>query len=98
MSVPPVNPSSLPAIQTASQPPQTSTAGQFEKTFSKLLDKANQTHVDADQSIDQMIAGETESLHEVVMSVAKADMSFRLLLEIRNRLIDSYQEIMRMQV
>ena len=42
--------------------------------------------------------GQTDNLHSVMLAVAKADLSFRTILEVRNRLTDAFQEIMRMQV
>ena len=42
--------------------------------------------------------GRTDALHEVMLQVAQADLSFRFILEIRNRLTEAYQEIMKMQI
>lgn len=50
------------------------------------------------QSLEKIVSGETDSIHDVVLTASKADLAFRLVMEIRNRLISSYQEIMRMQV
>lgn len=70
--------------------------------FSKLLGgevaAVNAQQLEAGNAIQGLITGETDNVHDVVLSVAKADLSFRLLLEIRNRLMENYQEIMRMQV
>ncbi len=70
----------------------------FSKLVGDLVKDANAQHTQADQSLQQLMTGESDDLHQVVMDAAKADMSFRLLVEIRNRLLDAYQEIMRMQV
>lgn len=51
-----------------------------------------------DESLKQLVTGETDSIHDVVLAASRADLAFRLVMEIRNRLISSYQEIMRMQV
>lgn len=66
--------------------------------FAKLLESANNQQIEADQAVQQLANGEAPSMHNVVLSAAKADLSFRLVLEMRNKLIESYQEIMRMQV
>lgn len=52
----------------------------------------------ADQAIQAMAVGKAEGLHQVTMAVAQADLQFRLILELRNRLTEAYQEVMRMQV
>lgn len=100
MAIPVHNLASL--AQARPLPQSAVTAGkqgdQFTQVFSKLLDGVNQPHVEADQAFQQLVTGESDSVHGVVLSMAKADLSFRLMLEIRNRLVESYQEIMRMQV
>lgn len=70
----------------------------FSGVISGLVQDSNAQHIQADESVKHLVTGEVENVHDVVLSVAKADLSFRMLLEIRNRLIDAYQEIMRMQV
>ncbi|MCA9150271.1 MAG: flagellar hook-basal body complex protein FliE [Planctomycetales bacterium] len=77
-------------------------AGKSDASFSQLveglLDRANAPHVESEQAFSQLVNGETDNVHDVVMSVVKADLSFRMVLEMRNRLTEAYQEIMRMQV
>ena len=70
----------------------------FQHTIRSLLNSANQPHQEASLAVNELVAGKTENIHSVVMSVAKAEMSFRFLLEMRNRLTEAYQEIMRMQM
>ena len=50
------------------------------------------------QNVNSLASGETENLQAVAANVAKADLSFRFLMEIRDKLISSYQEVIRMQV
>lgn len=50
------------------------------------------------QEIDQFLAGDVDSLQAMAAQMAKADLSFRFLMELRDKLIASYQEVMRMQV
>lgn len=69
--------------------------------FSNLIDhfvkSTNETQVTSDQSIQDLMTGKTDNVQQVVMAVANAEMSFQLFMEIRNKLIDSYNELMRMQ-
>lgn len=73
-----------------------------ESAFSKLIGDmvagVNQQHDVADQNLGQLMTGETDDIHSVVLNAARADLSFRLMVEIRNKLIDAYQDVMRMQV
>ncbi len=65
--------------------------------FEGFLESANLDQKNSDQAIKDLVEGKTDSVQEVVMAVAKAEMSFQLFMEIRNHLIDSYNELMRMQ-
>lgn len=90
----------LPANPAApAAPPGTAAApGGFGEMFSQYLNEANTQQLQVGQQIEALATGQTDNVHDVVLSVAKADLAFRLVMEIRNRLISSYQEIMRMQV
>ena len=70
----------------------------FAGLIDRFLGSAVQHGEQADQAVRDLALGHTDSLHEVMLQVAQADLSFRLILEIRNRLTDAYQEIMKMQV
>ena len=91
-----------PAIQ-----PQTVNAVTDDKTaaFKKTIDAVKQqiSNVDglqkeADQSITDLLTGKNDDITSVVSAVAKADMSFKLLLGVRNKLIDAYKQTMQMGI
>jgi flagellar hook-basal body complex protein FliE len=71
---------------------------QFDNLMTHLLHEADQPQQAATKGMQQLIAGETENIHELAINVAKADVAFRMVMEIRDKLISAYQEIMRMQV
>ena len=70
----------------------------FANLMKGLVQDASQQQNQVGESIRQLVSGETDSIHDVVLSTSRADLAFRLVMEIRNRLISSYEEIMRMQV
>ncbi len=70
----------------------------FADALAERLESINDKQLQADNAVEKLATGEAENIHDVVLSMAEADLTFRLVLEIRNRLIESYQEIMRMQV
>ena len=70
----------------------------FGDMVSQFLQDANSQQLQVGQQIEALATGQTDNVQDVVMSVAKADLAFRMVMEIRNRLISSYQELMRMQV
>jgi flagellar hook-basal body complex protein FliE len=52
----------------------------------------------AGKAVENVQMGNTANLHEAMIALEKADISFRTMLQVRNKIIESYQEIMRMQV
>jgi flagellar hook-basal body complex protein FliE len=70
----------------------------FATVLSGLLDNNRQANAAADAAVTALATGEAQDLHTVSLAVAQADLSFRLLLELRNRLADAFQEVTRMQV
>lgn len=70
--------------------------GVFGKLIDKFVGEANRQQVHAEQSMQDLSLGRTDQMHQVLLEVAKADLAFRLVLEIRNRLSDAYQEIAKM--
>ena len=64
--------------------------------FEGFIAQTNLDQKNSDQAVKNLLDG-TGSVQQVVMSVAKAEMSFKLFMEIRNKLIESYNELMRMQ-
>jgi len=73
-----------------------------EKSFSEVLSEAvsnvNTEQLDAQKKVEQYVAGSGPSLHETLISLEKADVSFRMMMQVRNKLMDAYNEIMRTQV
>ena len=64
----------------------------------QLLEGANNHQLQADQAIKDLVTGESQNVHEVMLALAKADLNLRTVLEIRDRSIEAYREIMRMQL
>lgn len=52
----------------------------------------------ADQAIGRLAAGAAPSLHETMLALEQADLSFRLMMQVRNKIVEAYQEVLRMQV
>ena len=66
--------------------------------FGRVLDGNRQANDAANAAVTALATGEAQDLHTVSLAVAQADLSFRLILELRNRLADALQEVTRMQV
>jgi flagellar hook-basal body complex protein FliE len=70
----------------------------FSETLTQAVRDVNALQSEAGKAIERMVSGEATDMHEVMIAVEKAKTSFELLMEIRNKTIDAYKEIMRMQV
>ena len=79
-----------------------SATAQAENTFVDILKnmvgETNQLQQNADQAIQQLHSGGEKNLHGAMISMEKADISMRYMVQVRNKAIEAYQEIMRMQV
>jgi flagellar hook-basal body complex protein FliE len=73
-------------------------ASGFADWFTRELRSVNTGLINADNDIQRLALGETRSLHEVMIHMEEARLSFQLLAQVRNRLLEAYQEVMRMQV
>ena len=72
--------------------------GSFRKMLQTSIAEVNQLQNAADHSIEQLVAGRSRNLHKTMIAMEKADISFRLMMEVRNKIIEAYNEVMRMQV
>ncbi len=70
--------------------------GDFESVINEAINKVSQVREDTDKAVDELAAG--GDITNAVLAIEKADMSFQLMVEVRNKLISTYQEVMRMQV
>jgi flagellar hook-basal body complex protein FliE len=70
----------------------------FGDVVTNMLGEANSQQHNIGLEVQKLISGESDSVHDVVLSIAQADLAFRMVMQIRDQLISSYQEIMRMQV
>ena len=70
----------------------------FADLVKSLVQETSGQQAAVGESVRQLVTGESDSIHDVVLTASKADLAFRLVMEIRNRLMASYEEIMRMQI
>ncbi len=70
----------------------------FSNWLSGQLSGTNKYIQTAETELRNMAAGETDNIHHVMLSLEKAKTSMELVVEVRNKLLEGYQEIMRMQV
>ncbi len=86
----------------ANQNLQTTQTGEAGTSFANMLKNLAQDvsikSAQAGQAVQGVLAGEGVPLHQAVIAAEEASVSFQLMVEVRNKLLESYQELMRMQV
>lgn len=86
------------AFPAASGKKSASPAEGFGKVFGEMIDKVNGDLQSSDKAIQDLATGQTKALHEVMIAVEKANISFQFVTQVRNKAVEAYQEIMRMPV
>ena len=82
------------AGQKAAQPSKTS----FGELLQQSINQVSRLQHEADASINDLATGKQTDIHQTMIAVEKAEVSFELLMQIRNKVIAAYESIMRTQV
>ncbi|MDP7015750.1 MAG: flagellar hook-basal body complex protein FliE [Pirellulaceae bacterium] len=72
--------------------------GEFKKLFLEAIDHVNSMQQNADRAVESLMTGGDANPAEVLTAVQKADMTFRTMLQIRNKLVQAYQEIREIRI
>jgi flagellar hook-basal body complex protein FliE len=86
------------AVPQTLQTPASQPTTQFGNWFTQELDAVNTQMVNAERSVQQLASGATTNVHDTMIQLEQARLSFQLAMQVRSRILEAYQEIMRMQV
>jgi flagellar hook-basal body complex protein FliE len=70
----------------------------FGEMLKDAISTVNELQKKSDQEVQKLMAGESQDLHTTVIAMQKADLSFQMMMQVRNKIVQAYQEIMRTQV
>ena len=70
----------------------------FGTLLRSKIDEINQLKLEADDAVAKVELSDSGSIHEAMIALEKADISFKTMLQVRNKILEAYQEVMRMQV
>jgi len=88
----------LPAEVEAPLPrPESGGEGDFFETLREAVDHAEQVQGSAESKVASLLNGSGMDVHSAMIAVEKADLSFQLMMQVRNKIVSAYQEISRMQ-
>lgn len=70
----------------------------FADVLKDSIEKVNAIQTEADQAIKGLATGQVNNIHETMIAIEKANLSFNMMVQVRNKLVQAYEEIMRTQV
>lgn len=70
----------------------------FKDVLMKQIDEVNRMQVEAEQAVEDLSAGRRDDMAQVLMAQEKADMAFKMLLQVRNKVMDAYEEVKQIRV
>ncbi|OQW35821.1 MAG: flagellar hook-basal body complex protein FliE [Nitrospira sp. SG-bin1] len=80
------------------EPAGTVGATGFLDSLKSAIGKVNDTQMEAGRAVQDLMTGETQDIHRTMVALQQADVSFQLMMQVRNKLVAAYEEIQRMQM
>ena len=84
-------------VQTTWTPPEAKNGGTFLDSIRAAVDEVDAQQQDAQQRVTDLLQGRGEDVHTAMLSVQRAELSFQLMMQLRNKVVAAYQEVARMQ-
>jgi flagellar hook-basal body complex protein FliE len=72
--------------------------GEFKSLLNTAIQHVSTAQNNADASVQSFLSGESDELHSTILATQRADLEFDMFMQVRNKVVSAYQEIMRMQV
>lgn len=73
-------------------------SGSFEDALKNAMKEVNQTQVDGYKAMEGIATGDVKNIQEAVQKIEEAELSLKLALEVKNKALNAYKEVMRMQI
>lgn len=70
----------------------------FAQTLTKAVGEVNELQKASDKGMQNLAAGKTDNIPDVMIAAERAEIALKLMVQVRNKIIDAYQEVMKMQV
>jgi flagellar hook-basal body complex protein FliE len=88
-------PGTLPTSPTT--PSRAETEGGFGSTLKDAINQMNELSDSSDQKVAELVKGDRQDIHNVMIAVEKADIAFQLMMQVRNKIVNAYQEVSKLQ-
>lgn len=89
---------SLTPVTSEVKQPQDISGDNFFETLKGTIGEVNKLHEQADQAVQDLSTGKEKDIHNTMIALEKAEISFQMMMQVRNKIVDAYQTIMRMSV
>ena len=96
----PISPISLatPSLVSIQSPGAASQPGAFQNALQNAIGQVEDLRTTSDQTVQRFLSGENEELHTTVLATQRAELAFEMFMQVRNKVVQAYQEVMRMQM
>ena len=88
----------FPKREPASRNENTGPGASFSDMLKDSINDVNKLQHEAEKSMTALATGRAENVHSTMIAVEKAELSFKLMMQVRNKVLDAYREVMRMQI
>ena len=92
------NPETSFSLPIGEKQPSADNGESFGEALSGAIGKVSELRNEADQAVQELATGQNKDIHQTMIAMEKADVSFRLMMQVRNKIITAYEEVMRMPV
>ena len=90
-----IEPPKLPALEPSAK---ANGPGEFQSMLTEAISRVEDARLTASGSVNRFLAGENEEIHNVVLNTQRSELAFEAFLQVRNKVVNAYQEVMRMQM
>lgn len=97
MSITPITPASITPVGPASAASEATGTSGFAESLESMLRAVESTGAEANDAVSRMLAGNGD-VHTALIAMQQADTTFQLTVQIRNKLVQAYQDVMRMPI
>ena len=73
-------------------------AANFMGSLKEAIGHINDAQTGASEAVDALVTGQSTNIHQTMVALQQADVSFQLMMQVRNKLVTAYEEIQRMQI
>ncbi len=78
-------------------PASSGAGGGFGDTLKNAINQVNDLSSNSDQKVTELVQGDRQDVHNVMIAVEKADIAFELMMQVRNKIVSAYQEVSKLQ-